>query len=128
VYARDLAPQLPLAWRSKKRATVIRVTIERRSSESVVLRIEGKITGTYVPELRRAWQELAPSLGPKALIVDLRGATRVDPSGTELLADIYGETNAEFLADTPLTKFFVEQAQQGARPKFKTQRGDGRQS
>jgi hypothetical protein len=107
---------------------VIRVTIDRNSAESVVLRIEGKATGSYVPELRKAWQELAPSLGPKRLIVDLRGTTRVDPSGTELLANIYAATNAEFLADTPLTKFFAEQAQQGARPKFKTQRGNGRQS
>ena len=33
--------------------------------------------------------------------------------GRNLLAEIHAKTGAEFLADTPLTKYFAEEAQQG---------------
>jgi len=58
---------------------------------------------------------LAPSLGERKLLVDLRGLTHVDGAGRNLLADIHAETGADFLADTPLTKHFAEEAQQGIR-------------
>ena len=76
------------------------------------MKIEGKLAGPQVPELQRAWLELAPSLTEKKLLVDLRGVTYVDGTGRNLLADIHAYTGAEFLADTPLTKYFAEQAQQ----------------
>jgi hypothetical protein len=46
--------------------------------------------------------------------VDLRGVTHVDGTGRNLLAEIHAKTGAEFLADTPLTKYFAEQARQGS--------------
>jgi len=58
---------------------------------------------------------LAHSLGERKLLVDLRGVTRVDGTGRDLLADIHAESGADFLADTPLTKHFAEEAQQGIR-------------
>jgi hypothetical protein len=79
------------------------------------MKIEGKIAGHLVPELHRAWQDLAPSLGQRKLLVDLRGVTHVDGTGRHLLAEIHAKTGAEFLADTPLTKYFAEEAQQGIR-------------
>jgi len=44
--------------------------------------------------------------------VDLRGLLHADKSGQTLLSDIHRKSAAEFLADTPLTKYFAEQAQQ----------------
>jgi len=79
----------------------------------VTLKIEGRVTGPRVPELNRVWRELAPSLGERKFQVDLRGVTQVDGTGRNLLAEIHAETRAEFLADTPLTKYFAEEAQQG---------------
>ncbi len=79
------------------------------------MKIEGKIAGLQVPELHRAWQSLTPSLGQKKLLVDLRDVTHVDGTGRNLLADIHAKTGAEFLADTPLTKYFAEEAQHQIR-------------
>lgn len=95
----------------------MRVTIHQAEDERVTLKIEGKVAGPQVPELYKAWQSLAPSLGTKRLLVDLRGVTHIDGTGDILLADIHAKTGAEFLADTPLTKYFAEKAQQGIQKK-----------
>jgi anti-anti-sigma regulatory factor len=93
----------------------VRVTIHQSDSQGVIMKIEGKIAGPEVPELHRAWQNLAPSLEQRKLFVDLRGVTHVDGTGRNLLADIHAKTGAEFLADTPLTKYFAEGARQEIR-------------
>jgi hypothetical protein len=79
------------------------------------MKIEGKIAGATVPALHQAWRDLAVSLGQRKLLVDLRGVTHVDGTGRSLLADIHAKTGAEFLGDTPLTKYFAEEARQGIR-------------
>ncbi len=91
------------------------MTIHQQEGKHVTLKIEGTVAGLEVPELHRVWQDLAPSLGERMLRVDLRGVTHVDGTGRNLLAEIHAKTGAEFLADTPLTKFFAEEAQQGIR-------------
>jgi ABC-type transporter Mla MlaB component len=91
----------------------MRVTIHQQEPEHVTLQVEGKIAGPHVPVLHGAWQELTPSIGQRRLRVDLRGVTHVDGTGRNLLAEIHAKTGAEFLADTPLTKYFAEQARQG---------------
>jgi len=93
----------------------VRVTIHQADGKGVTMKIEGKIAGPTVPALQQAWQVLAHSLGERKLLVDLRGVTRVDGTGRDLLADIHAESGADFLADTPLTKHFAEEAQQGIR-------------
>jgi ABC-type transporter Mla MlaB component len=93
----------------------MRVTIYQAEGEAITLKIEGKVGGVPLTELHRAWEELARALGQRKLLVDLRGVTHVDVTGRKLLAEIHAETGAEFLADTPLTKYFAEQARQGIR-------------
>jgi ABC-type transporter Mla MlaB component len=89
----------------------MRVTIHDREGEQITLKIEGRVAGPQVPELHRAWQSLATSMGERTLRVDLRGVTHVDETGRNLLAEIHARTGAEFMADTPLTKYFAEEAQ-----------------
>jgi hypothetical protein len=74
------------------------------------MKIEGKIAGQQVTELHRAWQGLTSSLGQKRLLVNLCGVTHVDGMGQKLLAEIRTKSGAEFVADTPLTKYFAELA------------------
>ena len=62
-------------------------------------------------ECDRAWRSLLTSLGPKQLRVDLRGVTYMDARGQELMAEIHTKTGADFLADTPMTKYFAKEAQ-----------------
>ena len=93
----------------------VRVTIQQSAGEGVTMKIEGKIAGPTVPALHQAWEDLAPSLGERKLLVNLCGVTHVDETGGDLLAEIHTQTGAEFMADTPLTKYFAEQAQRGIR-------------
>jgi hypothetical protein len=94
------------------------VTIHEREPERVTLQIEGKISEMHVPELHRAWQELAADLEQRMLCVDICGVTYVGDAGQKLLSEIHASAGAQFNADTPLTKYFAEQAQQGIGIKF----------
>jgi hypothetical protein len=58
---------------------------------------------------------LAPSLASKKLRIDLRGVTHVDGKGREFLAEMYQKTGANFLADTPMSKYFAQQARKENR-------------
>jgi anti-anti-sigma regulatory factor len=88
---------------------MVRITIHN-GDKLVTLKIEGRAAEPLVAELDRAWQDLAPSLGSRTLSVDLRGVTFMDMTGRQLLAEIHAKTGAEFLADTPMTKYFAEEA------------------
>jgi anti-anti-sigma regulatory factor len=83
------------------------------TDEVVVLKIEGRTAKPLVDELNRTWQNLASSLGSRKLSIDLRGVTFMDLAGRHLLAEIHAKTGAEFLADTPMTKYFAEEATRG---------------
>ena len=98
---------------------MLRVTVVQDHGEFVTLKLEGKLTGVTVLELNRVWQALEPSLGSRKLSVDLRGVTFADSKGKQALADIHSRTGATFLADTPLTKYFAEEARQGIRTNLK---------
>ena len=87
----------------------------QETEKTVILKIEGRAAEPLVAELNRAWQNLAPSLGSRKLSVDLRGVTFMDMTGRHLLAEIHTKSGAEFLADTPMTKYFAEEAMQGIR-------------
>lgn len=93
----------------------MRVTIHQAESKGVIMKVEGKIAGPNVSTLLQAWEDLAPSLVERKLVVDLRGVTHVDTKGRDLLVSIHAKSGAGFLADTPLTKHFAEEAQQGIR-------------
>ncbi len=95
----------------------MRVTIQEMDPENTTIKVEGKIAGANVAELDRARRELASGLGDKKLRVDLCGVTFMDGNGKHLLAEIYAKTQAAFAANTPLTKYFAEQARQGSRSK-----------
>jgi len=83
--------------------------IEERKTKTV--RLEGRLAGPWVTECDRCWQMLASSLGSKRVRVDLRGVTHIDSNGRRLLTAIHQESGAEFLADTPMMKFFAAEAQ-----------------
>jgi anti-anti-sigma regulatory factor len=93
---------------------MVRITIHD-GEKLVTLKIEGRVADPMTSEVNRSWQELAPSLGSRKLSVDLRGVTFMDAAGRHLLAEIHAKTGAEFLADTPMTKYFAEEAMQGIR-------------
>lgn len=88
---------------------MLRIRVDERT-DTTWLRLDGRVTGTWAKEFERAWQQLAGTLGSRKLGIDLRGVTHMDRNGQRVLADIYGQTAAEFLADSPMTIFFAEEA------------------
>jgi ABC-type transporter Mla MlaB component len=88
---------------------MLKITIHG-DAKAETMQLEGKIVGPWVDELSRAWQSLAPSLGSKELCLDLRGVAFVDSEGVKLLSEIYRKANARFLADSPLMKYFADEA------------------
>jgi hypothetical protein len=76
------------------------------------IRLEGKIGGPWVEELERTWTALAPSLGSKKLQLDLRGVAFADDKGRKLLRKIYQKSHADFLTDSPLMRYFADEAMQ----------------
>jgi len=63
-----------------------------------------------VTELGRAWSGVRNEVGKRDLIVDLRDTVFVDASGVALLGDIHKATHATFRTNSPLTRYFAEQA------------------
>jgi anti-anti-sigma regulatory factor len=87
----------------------LRITVDDASG-SLTLRLEGRVAGGVVEELRRTWSGLSSELGKRPLVIDLRDAIYIDAKGLAVLGEIHGKTNAKFQTDSPLTQYFAEQA------------------
>ncbi|HXJ16392.1 MAG TPA: STAS domain-containing protein [Candidatus Polarisedimenticolia bacterium] len=92
----------------------LKITIQE-DWDVTTLKLEGRVAGTSTTEFQRAWESLALSLGSKRLLVDLSGVTHIDADGTRVLAEIHKKTNADFRADTPMNRYFVETAKRMGR-------------
>lgn len=86
------------------------------------MQLEGKVIGPWVKEFDQAWRSLANSLGSKKLCVDLREVTQMDVDGRLILTEIYEKTGAELLADTPITKYFADEARRSRQKNEKEKR------
>lgn len=102
----------------RKKVITLKITVNDEP-ETATMKIEGRVAGPWVAEFERAWQSLLASLGTKKLRVDLCGITHMDGNGRQVLAEIYKQTGAEFLADTPMTKYFAEETRLQSQKEFK---------
>jgi hypothetical protein len=93
---------------------MLRITLQENEKVQTI-KLEGKIAGPWVEEFNRSWQSLEPLPSSRALQLDLREVAFVDPKGRELLRKIYQQTNARFLTDSPLTRYFADDAMQQSR-------------
>jgi anti-anti-sigma regulatory factor len=100
----------------------LKITIDDGPA-TLKLKLEGRIVGPWADALRDSWNSLKDS-GSRGLVVDLCGVTNIDTAGRQILADIYKRSRARFLADTPMTKYFAEEAvRQGAMDQKKDRKG-----
>jgi ABC-type transporter Mla MlaB component len=90
-------------------ARMLRITLQEGESAQTI-KLEGEIVGPWVEELNRSWRSLAPSLSSKQLHLDLCAVAFVDAKGRQLLREIYQKANARFVADSPLTRYFADDA------------------
>lgn len=66
---------------------MLKVTVVESSSEAVRLRVEGRLTGRWIEELRRTCELHALSDGMR-LTLDLADVSFADAAGIELLKDL----------------------------------------
>jgi hypothetical protein len=90
-------------------AKMLKITVEE-SECAETIKLEGKIVGPWVEELSRIWHSMVPALGRKQLQLDIRCVAFIDSKGRQLLREIYQQTHASFLTDSPLTRYFAEEA------------------
>lgn len=86
---------------------MLRISIYGTDNETT-LKLEGKLIGPWIAELKREWNGLMPLPPGKKICLDLRAMTFVDRNGVEALQRIWQLTGAEILVDTPLTRDFAQ--------------------
>ena len=69
---------------------MLRITTTTESG-SQTLKLEGRIGGPWVDELRETWSAVAELSGPKSVSIDMRGVSYVDRRGAEFLLQMEGE-------------------------------------
>lgn len=99
----------------------LRITFQD-TDEAIEMRLEGRVAGPWASELDRVWVDTAPRLAAKKLIIDLHNVTYADAAGKNVLKAIYGQTRAEFVTNTPWSKFLAEEVT--AREEVKGEEGE----
>jgi ABC-type transporter Mla MlaB component len=78
------------------------------SSEELRLKLEGKLAGLWVGELRQCWQTAASTTHDRKTVVDLRDVDFVDPEGQSLLAEMHRQ-GVRLVAVTPLIQALIRE-------------------
>jgi anti-anti-sigma regulatory factor len=89
----------------------LRITTQNGENE-IGIRLEGRVAGAWVAELSRFWAETAPQLGSKTLSIDLQNVTYADAQGKQVLRDIYTQTHATLVANSPWAQYLAEEIKQ----------------
>ena len=84
------------------------------SAKELRFRLEGKLSGLWVPELRGCWTTASSTTGGRRTIVDLVDVDFVDAEGEILLGDMQTE-GVELQAATPFMQSVVERISTPAR-------------
>jgi hypothetical protein len=80
----------------------------------VTLKVCGRLAEGWVQELDQCWRDARISHPSRAIAVDLRGVTFIDPAGEALLRRMHGD-GATFLAAGLLTQEVVNQVTGGSK-------------
>jgi len=89
---------------------MLRITLDE-NPEAMILKLEGRLTGPWVAELDHLWEKAATVRANRKILLDLRATTFADADGIRALRSIYEQTRADFLTDTPWTKYLAEEIQ-----------------
>jgi len=86
----------------------LKITVHQ-DDKALEITLEGRVTGPWVAELGRLWSETAPQLGERALSIDLRNVIFADAGGKQMLRDIYAQTHAKLIANSPWAQYLAEE-------------------
>ena len=116
-----MANGLQLARGSMRNRNLLKISIENGTSLAV-LKVEGRLVGPWATELDQTWNAFKHTLGTRTLRLDICGVTFVDERGKRILREIFRETGAEILSNTPLSNHFAEQTRQKTSEKIEMRR------
>lgn len=68
---------------------MMKIQAEQRDDRLILL-VEGRLAGDFVPELERCWQAALSEQPQRKIVVDLKSVTCVDRAGRYLLQMMYG--------------------------------------
>jgi hypothetical protein len=85
---------------------MLKITLHDSAGE-FRFRLEGKLSGLWVGELRQCWETASSTTSGRRTLVDLRDVDFVDPQGEELLCDM-SRRGVELQAATPFMKSVVD--------------------
>ena len=63
---------------------MLRITIDEKK-DAVIVRLEGRLIGTWVPDVEKCWKNLFATLGQRSVQVALSAVNFVDAAGGALL-------------------------------------------
>jgi anti-anti-sigma regulatory factor len=86
---------------------MLKITLED-SSRELRFRLEGKLAGAWVGELRQVWQTAASTTVGRSTVVDLTDVDFVDESGQMLLSDMH-HNGVGLVGVTPIMQSVMEE-------------------
>ena len=89
----------------------MKITIQEQD-QKIEIKLEGRVAGPWVAELNRVWLEKAPTVGQRTLSIDLQNITYADAGGKQALRDIYAQTHAALIANSPWAQYLAEEIMQ----------------
>jgi ABC-type transporter Mla MlaB component len=88
------------------KAAMLKITLHDSAAE-FRFRLEGKLSGPWVDELRQCWETASSTTGGRRTLIDLRDVDFVDAPGEELLCDML-RRGVEFQAATPFMQSILD--------------------
>ena len=92
---------------------MLKITLHDHPNE-LRFRLEGKLAGAWVSELRQCWQTATSTTQGRAISLDLGEVDFVDAEGQALLADMHRH-GVHLKAVTPLIRSLVAEIERAAR-------------
>ncbi len=90
---------------------MLKITIHD-SAKELKFRLEGRLSGPWVEELRQCWQTARSTTALRATVLDLREVDFVDAQGQKLLEEM-GPAGVRLIASSPLIQALVEEITRG---------------
>jgi hypothetical protein len=88
-------------------SVMLKITMHDSASE-FRLKLEGRLSGPWVGELRQCWRTATSTTEGRETVLDLREVDFVDPDGQHLVAEM-NQGGVRVLAATPLIQAMVEE-------------------
>lgn len=93
---------------------MLRITITEQS-DAMTIRLEGRLVGPWVEELKGCWQRTLAKPTGKRLVARLDAVTFVDASGKELLQEMH-RAGTKLMGRGVLTRYLLKEIEQYYAP------------